>query len=220
MTPDETFLLVDDNTLLRGSLAKLIGLWRKDARIVEASNAQEALEQARRLRPQLILMDIRMPECSGIEATRLIKAELPETKIIMLTVSDDEEDLFEAISSGAHGYLLKDMRPEELLERLEDALQGEAVIAPAMAQRLLDAFVEQAQRTGGEGQSDVELSPREREVLDLVRQGTTNKEIADQLFISVGTVKNHIHNILEKLHLKNRTQIAAYARMRKVAGWS
>jgi DNA-binding NarL/FixJ family response regulator len=112
------------------------------------------------------------------------------------------------------------MRPEELLERLEGALRGEAVIAAPMAQRLLDAFVEQAQRRGGEGQSDVELSPREREVLDLVRQGATNKEIADQLFISVGTVKNHIHHILEKLHLRNRTQIAAYARMRKVAGWS
>ncbi len=220
MTASETFLLVDDNTLLRGSLAKLIGLWRKDALIVEASNAQEGLEQARRHRPQLILMDIRMPECSGIEATRMIKAELPETKIIMLTVSDDEEDLFEAISSGAHGYLLKDMRPEELLERLEGALRGEAVIAAPMAQRLLDAFVEQAQRRGEEGQSAVELSPREREVLDLVRKGATNKEIGDQLFISVGTVKNHIHHILEKLHLKNRTQIAAYARMRKVAGWS
>ncbi len=214
MTASETFLLVDDNTLLRGSLAKLIGLWRKDALIVEASSAQEGLEQARRYRPQIILMDIRMPECNGIEATRMIKAELPETKIIMLTVSDDEEDLFEAISSGAHGYLLKDMRPEELLERLEGALRGEAVIAAPMAQRLLDAFVEQAQRRGEEGQGDVELSPREREVLDLVRQGKTNKEIGDQLFISVGTVKNHIHHILEKLHLKNRTQIAAYARMR------
>jgi len=213
MTANETFLLVDDNTLLRGSLAKLIGLWRKDALIFEASNGQEALEQARRFRPQVILMDIRMPGCSGIEATRLIKAELPETKIIMLTVSDDEEDLFEAMSNGAHGYLLKDMHPEELLERLEEALRGEAVIAAPMAQRLLNAFVEQAQRRGKEGQSDVELSPREREVLELVRQGVTNKEIADQLFISVGTVKNHIHHILEKLHLANRTQIAAYARM-------
>jgi DNA-binding NarL/FixJ family response regulator len=220
MNANETFLLVDDNTLLRGSLAKLIGLWRKDALIFEASNGQEALEQARRLKPQVILMDIRMPECNGIEATRLIKAEFPETKIIMLTVSDDEEDLFEAMSSGAHGYLLKDMRPEELLERLEDALRGEAVIAAPMAQHLLDAFVEQAQRRGGEGQSDEELSPREREVLDLVRQGITNKEIAARLFISVGTVKNHIHHILEKLHLKNRTQIAAYARMRKVTGGS
>ncbi len=213
MTATETFLLVDDNTLLRGSLAKLIGLWRKDALIVEASNGQEALEQARRLHPQVILMDIRMPGCSGIEATRLIKAELPETKIIMLTVSDDEEDLFEAISSGAHGYLLKDMRPEELLKRLEDALQGEAVIAAPMAQHLLNALVEEGQRKGTEGESDAELSPREREVLELVRQGATNKEIADKLFISVGTVKNHIHHILEKLHLANRTQIAAYARM-------
>ena len=99
MTERETFLLVDDNTLLRGSLAKLIGMWRKDAVIVEASNGQEALEQARRLHPQIILMDIRMPGCSGIEATRLIKAELPDTKIIMLTVSDAEEDLFEAMSA-------------------------------------------------------------------------------------------------------------------------
>lgn len=213
MTASETFLLVDDNTLLRGSLAKLIGLWRKDALVVEASNGQEALEQARRLRPQIILMDIRMPGCSGIEATRLIKAELPETKIIMLTVSDDEEDLFEAMSSGAHGYLLKDMNPEELLERLEDALRGEAVISAPMAQHLLNAFVEEGQRRCKEGESDVELSPREREVLELVRQGATNKEIADKLFISVGTVKNHIHHILEKLHLANRTQIAAYARM-------
>ncbi len=219
MTEAETFLLVDDNTLLRGSLAKLIGLWRKDAVIVEASDGQEALEKARRLRPQVVLMDIRMPGCDGIEATRRIKAELPETKVIMLTVSDDEEDLFEAISSGAHGYLLKNIRPEELFERLEGALRGEAVIAAPMAQRLLDAFVEQAQRRAELGQSDVELSPREREVLELVSQGAANKEIADQLFISVGTVKNHIHNILEKLHLKNRAQIAAYARMRRVAGW-
>jgi len=220
MTANETFLLVDDNTLLRGSLAKLIGLWRKDALIVEASNGQEALEQARRLRPEVILMDIRMPGCSGIEATRLIKAELPATKIIMLTVSDAEEDLFEAMSSGAHGYLLKDMHPEELLERLEDALRGEAVIAAPMAQHLLNALVEQGQRRGAEGQSKVDLSPREQEVLELVRQGATNKEIAEQLFISVGTVKNHIHHILEKLNLTNRTQVAAYARMRKVAGWS
>lgn len=219
MKATDTFLLVDDNTLLRASLAKLVGLWRKDAVIVEASDGQEALEKARRLKPNVILMDIRMPVCDGIEATRLIKAELPETKIIMLTVSEEEEDLFEAIGSGAHGYLLKNMRPEELLERLEEALRGEAVIATPMAQRILGAFVEQAHRRADMGQAEVELSPREREVLDLASLGATNKEIADQLFISVGTVKNHIHNILDKLHLKNRAQIAAYARMRKLAGW-
>jgi DNA-binding NarL/FixJ family response regulator len=214
----EKFLLVDDNTLLRASLAKLIGLWRKDAIIEEASSGHEALEKARRLRPSIILMDIRMPDCDGIEATRLIKAELPETKIIMLTVSEQEEDLFEAISSGAHGYLLKNVRPEELFEMLEGALRGEAVIAPAMAQRILQAFVSQAHRRATLSGTQAELSPRELEVLELASQGASNKEIADRLFVSVGTVKNHIHNILEKLHLKNRAQIAAYARMRRI-GW-
>ncbi|OGO47296.1 MAG: hypothetical protein A2W34_03695 [Chloroflexi bacterium RBG_16_64_32] len=215
----DRFLLVDDNTLLRASLAKLIGLWRKDAVIEEASNGREALEKARRLRPSIILMDIRMPECDGIEATRLIKSELPDTKIIMLTVSEEEDDLFEAISSGAHGYLLKNMRPDELFELLEGALAGEAVVAPPMAQRILQAFMSQAQRQAELGESQAELSPREIEVLELASQGATNKDIADRLFISVGTVKNHIHNILEKLHLKNRAQIAAYARMRKLTGW-
>ncbi len=219
MTAPDTFLLVDDNVLLRASLAKLIGLWRKDAVIAEASDGEEAVAMARRLRPQVVLMDIRMPGCDGIEATRLIKAELPETKIIMLTVSEEEEDLFAAISSGAHGYLLKNMRPEELFERLEGALAGEAVIAAPMAQRILGAFVEQAHRQAEMGQGEVELSPREREVLDLASRGATNKEIGDELFISVGTVKNHIHNILEKLHLRNRAQMAGYARMRRVTGW-
>jgi DNA-binding NarL/FixJ family response regulator len=215
----EKFLLVDDNTLLRASLAKLIGLWRKGAIIDEASDGREALEKARRLRPDIILMDIRMPDFGGIEATRLIKAELPGTKIIMLTVSEEEDDLFEAISSGAHGYLLKDMRPEELFEMLEGALRGEAVIASSMAQRILQAFVSEAHRRAELNGTQDELSPRETEVLELASQGATNKEMADRLFISVGTVKNHIHNILEKLHLKNRAQIAAYARMRRLTGW-
>ncbi len=216
---EERFLLVDDNTLLRSSLARLIGLWRKDARIEEASDGGEALEKARALRPEIILMDIRMPNVGGIEATRLIKSEMPETKIIMLTVSEEEEDLFEAIRSGAHGYLLKNVRPEELFEMLEGALRGEAAIAPAMANRILHAFVTEAHRRAEMGEPRADLSPREIEVLELASRGSTNKEIADQLFISVGTVKNHVHNILDKLHLKNRAQIAAYARMRKLTGW-
>ena len=214
----EKFLLVDDNTLLRGSLAKLIGLWRKGSVIEEASDGREAIEKARRLRPGIILMDIQMPGMDGIEATRLIKAELPDTKIIMLTVSDSEEDLFEAIRNGAHGYLLKNLRPDELFEMLEGALRGEAVIAPAMAQRILQAFVSEAHRHAELGDATAELSPREIEVLELASEGASNKEIADRLFISVGTVKNHIHSILEKLHLKNRAQIAAYKRRRRV-GW-
>ncbi len=186
--------------------------------IEEASDGREAVEKAHKLKPGIVLMDIRMPNVNGIEATRRIKAELPGTKIIMLTVSEEEEDLFEAISSGAHGYLLKNMRPEELFEMLEGALRGEAVIAPAMAQRILRAFVSQAHRRAEFGDAKAELSPREIEVLELASEGATNKDIADRLFISVGTVKNHVHNILEKLHLKNRAQIAAYSRLRKV-GW-
>ncbi len=214
----EKFLLVDDNNLLRGSLAKLISLWRPGAVIEEAGNGREGVEKARRLRPDIILMDIRMPECDGIEATRLINAELPDTKIIMLTVSDQEDDLFEAIRSGAHGYLLKNMAPDELFEMLEGALRGEAVVAPAMAQRILQAFVNEAHRHAEIGDAQAELSPREMEVLELVSEGASNREIAERLFITPGTVKNHIHSILEKLHLKNRAQIAAYKRMRNV-GW-
>jgi len=210
----ETFLLVDDNTLLRASLAKLIGLWRPGCVVAEASNGNEGILKALQLHPDVILMDIRMPECNGIEATRAIKAQLPDTTIIMLTVSDQDEDLFECISSGAHGYLLKNMRPDQLFERLEDALNGEAVIDPKMAQRVLQILVTQAsQKTKTAGQA--ELSRREAEVLEALGQGASNKEIADQLFISVGTVKNHMHSILDKLHLKNRTQAANYARIRR-----
>ncbi len=213
-------LLVDDSVLLRAALGKLLRLWRKDVVVEEASNGREGVEAARRLKPDLVIMDIRMPECNGIEATRLIKAELPDTRIIMLTVSDLDDDLFEAISSGAHGYLLKDLRPEDLFEMIEGALKGEAVISPTMASRILNAFVDQAHRTAVVSESESELTPREREVLELASQGATNKQIAEKLYISVGTVKNHVHKILEKLHLQNRAQIAAYARMRRMIGWN
>jgi len=214
----DKLLLVDDNTLLRSSLARLIGLWRPSLVIEQASDGRAAVDAAKRLRPDIILMDIRMPEMNGIEATRLIKAALPDTTIIMLTVSDHEDDLFDAISSGAHGYLLKNMQPDELFTMLEGALEGEAIVSPALAQRVLSAFVSQAHRRSEFDESEAELSPREIEVLELASKGATNKEIAGKLFITVGTVKNHVHNILEKLHLKNRAQIAAYARTRKV-GW-
>ncbi len=212
-------LLVDDSVLLRAALSKLLRLWRKEVIVEEASNGREGVEAARRLKPDLVIMDIRMPECDGIEATRLITTELPDTRIIMLTVSDSDDDLFEAISSGAHGYLLKDLRPEDLFDMIEGALKGEAVISPAMASRILTAFVDQAHRSAQVSESESELSPREREVLELASQGATNKQIAEKLYISVGTVKNHVHNILEKLHLQNRAQIAAYARMRRMIGW-
>ena len=217
---EEVFLLVDDNTLLRSSLAKLIGLWRPGATIVEAGNGREGVGKALALRPQVVLMDIKMPMLGGIEATRAIKAKLPDTTVIMLTVSEADEDLFEAIRSGAHGYLLKNMRPEELFERLEEALRGEAVIAPKMAQRILGYLVTEAQRRAEGGGQEAALSSREREVLEAASEGASNREIAELLTISVGTVKNHIHSILDKLHLKNRAQIAAYARARGLTPWA
>ncbi|MFQ5880320.1 MAG: response regulator [Dehalococcoidia bacterium] len=217
-TESITALLVDSNVLLRASLAEVLRQWRPAIVVEEAANGAEALDKAKKIKPDIILMEIELPLLGGIEATRLIKEVLPDTKVIIVTASEEEEDLFAALNSGAHGYLLKSMRPEELFAMLEDALQGEAVISPPLAKRILNAFVEQVHRRA-ELDTEVHLSPREREVLELASQGATNKEIADQLFISVGTVKNHIHNILEKLHLKNRAQIAAYYRLRRVVGW-
>ncbi len=212
-------LLVDDNLLLRSSVARLIATWRPDAVIAEADDGLSALEAARRLRPHVALMDVRMAGCDGIEGTRLLKSEMPETRVVMLTVSEDEDDLFEAITAGADGYLLKDLRPEDLFSMLEEALAGEPVVSPGMARRVFRAFVDQAHRWTTQADANPQLTQREMEVLELAGEGASNKEIANALVISLGTVKNHIHNILDKLSLKNRAQIAAYARMRRMVGW-
>lgn len=205
-------LLVDDNVLLRGALSRLIQERGGMEVVGEASDGLEALEKSRELRPHLILMDIRMPHCNGLEATRMIKAEFPDIRIVMLTVSEEDDDLFEAIKSGAQGYLLKNLSPESFFSLLECANRGEAAISPTMATKILNEFVRQSQIKTPLPDLSSELTKREREVLRLVSQGATNKEIASTLFIEVGTVKNHLHNILEKLHLRNRTQAAAYAR--------
>jgi len=212
-------LLVDDNLLLRSSVARLISSWRPDAVLAEADDGASALEAARMLRPHVVLMDVRMPGCDGIEGTRRLKRELPETRVVMLTVSEDESDLFEAISAGADGYLLKDLRPEDLFAMLDEALAGEPVVSPGMARRVFRAFVDQAHRWTTLAEANPQLTVRETEVLELAGEGASNKEIAEALVISLGTVKNHIHNILDKLSLKNRAQIAAYARMRRMSGW-
>lgn len=212
-------LLVDDNLLLRSSVARLICSWRPDAVLAEADDGATALEAARALRPHVVLMDVRMPGCDGIEGTRRLKRELPETRVVMLTVSEDEADLFEAISAGADGYLLKDLRPEDLFAMLEEALAGEPVVSPGMARRVFRAFVDQAHHWTSLAEANPQLTQRETEVLELAGEGASNKEIAEALVISLGTVKNHIHNILDKLSLKNRAQIAAYARMRRMSGW-
>jgi DNA-binding NarL/FixJ family response regulator len=201
-------LLADDHALFRAGIASLLRAWSVEV-VGQASNGKEALEQARRLRPDLVLMDITMPGCSGLEATRQIKAELPGTKIVMVTVSDDSDDLFEAIKSGADGYLLKDMSEEELSRTLEAVAAGEPALSPALAARIVDEFARAAKATD-EKQASA-LTPRESDVLRLVSAGATNKEIAAALNVTENTVNFHVKNILAKLRLKNRAQAAVYA---------
>ncbi len=203
-------LLADDHALFRAGIASLLKAWGMET-VGQASNGLEALEQARALRPDLVLMDIGMSPCNGLEATRLIKAELPETKIVIVTVSDDDDDLFEAIKSGAEGYLLKDMSEEELGRTLTGIATGEPALSPGLAAKILDEFARVSRDgTPKEVESDG-LTPREREVLELVVTGATNREIAAALFISENTVSFHMKHILAKLHLKNRAQAVAYA---------
>jgi len=203
-------LLVDDQLLFRKGVRSLLDE-EPDMEVVgEASNGLEAVEQVLAKHPDVVLMDINMPICGGVEATRQIKARRPETKIVALTVSDEDDDLFEAIKAGAEGYLLKDLRPEELFQMLRGVIRGETPISPAVAGKLLSEFrrrpwPQPSQRAGWD------LTARELEVLQLVAEGLGNAEIAARLFVVEGTVKNHLHNILEKLHLENRVQAAAYA---------
>jgi len=204
-------LLVDDHVLFRKGLASLIDPLEDMEVVGEAGDGREALERARELMPDLILMDIHMPGWDGLKATQLIKEEMPYVKIVMLTISDDDEDIFEAIKSGAQGYLLKNLEPEELFEMLRGVYRGEAPISGLTAARILDEFARLARRKSSGSNSGESLTPREREVLQLVAQGATNKEIASQLFIAGNTVKNHLRNILAKLHVQNRVQAAAYA---------
>lgn len=209
-----TVLLVDDHALFRQGLAGLLSS-QDDIEVVgEASSGEEAVEKARELVPDLILMDINMPGTNGLEATRLIKDELPHTRVVMLTVSEDDHDLFEAVKNGAEGYLLKTLKAEQLFELLKGVFKGEAPISPSMAKKLLAEFAHMARK---DKEQPIEtdhhgaLTKREREVLQLLSDGATDKEIAASLCISRRTVKNHVHNILEKLQLQNRVQATAYA---------
>jgi DNA-binding NarL/FixJ family response regulator len=157
-------------------------------------------------------MDVHMPKVDGIQAARMISSELPQVKVVMLTVSEQDDDLFAAIKSGARGYLLKNLEPEELFDYLAGISRGEAPISRAMAAKILSEFASQTgPRTAESSETGELLTPREKEVLALVAAGSTNKEIALALTLTENTVKNHLRNILEKLHLENRTQAAAYA---------
>jgi DNA-binding NarL/FixJ family response regulator len=178
----------------------------------EASDGLEVLVKARKLKPDLILMDIGMPGCDGVEATECVKRELPDIVIVILTVRDEDEQLFRAIQSGAQGYLLKTIRSQELVSLLRGAVKGEAAITPELAARMLEEFRRlhhQPNIVSGEEVSA--LTSREKEVLTLVAQGASDQEIAENLVISIHTVKSHMRNILSKLHLSHRHDAAQYA---------
>jgi DNA-binding NarL/FixJ family response regulator len=166
---------------------------------------------ARELMPDVILMDISMPVMDGLEATRRIKAEMPYVRIVILTVSDGERSLFDAVKSGAQGYLLKKIEPRALFGTLRGVVQGEAPVSRVMAARLLEEFARQSREPAPAAALAAELTPREREVLEHVARGRSNKEIAAALAIAENTAKNHLKNILEKLHLENRVQAAIFA---------
>lgn len=198
-------LVVDDHTLFRRGVSTLLS-GRDDMEVVgEASNGQEAVERARELMPDVILMDIKMPEMDGLAATKHIKAEMPYVRIMILTVSETDEDLFEAVKAGAQGYLLKNVDPDYLVACVQQVQRGEVPIAPTMAAKILRELTAPAEV------APPELTGRERQVLELLAAGKANKEIAFSLKISENTVKNHLRNILEKLHLQNRVQAALYA---------
>ena len=204
-------MVVDDHPLFRQGVASLLREQTDMEFIGEAEDGARALSQIQALHPDVILMDIQMPNVDGIEATRKIKEILPDSKVIILTVAEEEQKLFEAIKSGADGYLLKKIGSQALLHTIRGVFLGEASISRTMASKIIKEFSEQARRDKSNEEGLQELSPREMEVLDQVTQGQTNKEIAAFLSISEGTVKNHMRNIMDKLHLRNRAQAAAYA---------
>jgi len=206
-------LLADDHALFREGLAGILNAQPDFDVVGEAGDGLEALVKARELLPDLVLMDVSMPGLDGLEATKHLKQELPATTIVILTVRDEDEKLFEAIKSGAQGYLLKSIRSRTMLGLLRGAVRGEAAITPIMAGRILEEFRRLNGRPHGDvGEVDVVLSHREQEVLSLVAEGITDREIAETLCVSLHTVKSHMRNILAKLHVSNRREAARYAR--------
>ncbi len=205
-------LIADDQALFRRGLYVVLGTEDDIEVVAEAEDGEEAIAKAEELAPDAVLMDVRMPRVNGIEAARRIREILPSTKILMLTVSDEEDDLYEAIKAGANGYLLKEISVEEVANAIHAVVQGQSLISPSMASKLLNEFNSLARQAAEKEELPAPvLTARELEVLKLVARGMSNKDVADQLFISENTVKNHVRNILEKLHLHSRMEAVMYA---------
>jgi len=204
-------LLADDHALFREGLAGIIGA-QSDMQVVgEASDGLEAFVKAQELKPDLILMDVQMPGMDGLEAVKQIKQVLPETIFVMLTVRDEDEKLFEAMRNGAQGYLLKEIRSQDMLAMLRGALRGEAALSPALAGRMLTEFRRLSRHDTVGAEEESALTEREQQVLMRVSEGASDKEIAAALNVSLNTVKTHIRNILSKLHVRTRREAAKAA---------
>src|SRR6476661_8570972 len=202
MTDAIRVLICDDHALFRRGLIMVLESEEGIDVVAEAEDGEEAVLKAEETAPDVVLMDVRMPKMSGIEATRAIAETVPSTKILMLTVSDEEEDLYEAVKAGATGYLLKEISIEEVADAIRAVVSGQSLISPSMASKLLTEFTNLAKKADEkQAVPSPRLTDRELEVLKLVAQGMSNREIATELYISENTVKNHVRNILEKLHL-------------------
>lgn len=200
-------LIVDDSELARRAIRTVLAGSPTFAIVGEAPDAETAVAKVRELHPDLVLMDLRMPRLGGLEAIRAIKEQFPAILVVVLSVSDDPQDFFEAIRCGAQGYLIKNVEPELWLEYLEALVHGDARISRGIASRILREFTQR----GTASTSLPTLTPREEEILTLVARGLPNKEIGDALGIVEGTVKRHLQNILAKLHLRNRVELATFA---------
>jgi DNA-binding NarL/FixJ family response regulator len=214
MTSEETaervhrLLVVDDHEVVRQGLVAMIGRRPGFQVVAEAGTAAESIELARRFQPDLVIMDVRLPDGSGIEACREIRAELPKTRVVILTSYPDEEAVFSAIVAGASGYLLKQVRGRDLVSALEAVGRGESLLDPAVTEKVLERVRRIA--TGGATDELAQLTAQEQKILLLVAEGKTNKEIATEVFLSDKTVKNYVSSILSKLNLQRRAQAAAY----------
>jgi len=209
---DIRVLIAEDQALFRRGLCVVLSSEDHIQVVAEAENGEEAIAKAEEFAPDVVLMDVRMPRMGGIEAARQIHEASPATKILMLTVSDEEDDLFEAIKAGASGYLLKEISVDDVAEAIRAVVQDQSLISPTMASKLLSEFSSLAKRVEERPQLPAPgLTGRELEVLRLVAKSMSNREIAEDLYISENTVKNHVRNILEKLHLHSRMEAVIYA---------
>ncbi len=200
-------MIVDDHEVVREGLRSLLRRRQELAVVGEADSVASAIEEARKTEPDVVIMDVRLPDGSGVEACREIRAERPETKVLMLTSYGDEEAVFASIMAGAIGYLLKQTSTKTLVEAIDRAMRGESLLDPAVTQRVLERV-----RSGKQDEDEelALLSEQERKILDLIAEGKTNKEIAKEIFLSDKTVKNYVSSILSKLNLRRRSEAAAF----------